>query len=252
MGKIWKEASYRSGKQKEKTNNEWASQPEKLYIRWKNWGHRACLPFYIPVHCTLRCEQGAEHLCLYGSCSAKPFLISSARHSSIHCGQAHMDKHSKENIFKNLPAQTVPAQQHLEMLWKYILKNIFCFVLSWWLCRLCQMCLLPTAKNATCDKLLISFWWRWTWFQVPPSFPFQSCWNVLVSSSLHLLHSSPTSEILRCQWFNMSATSPTSQGTVSSLTGIQNFISSEFSSFTWVLEFYTSFSRELPLFKALA
>lgn len=61
----------------------------------------------------------------------------------------------KREHFKNLPAQTMPAQQHLEMLWKYILKNIFCFALAWWLC---QMCLLPTAKNATCDtpyKLLM-------------------------------------------------------------------------------------------------
>lgn len=47
----------------------------------------------------------------------------------------------------------MPDQQHLEMLWKYILKNIFCFVLAWCLCRLCQMCFLPTAKSATCDTI---------------------------------------------------------------------------------------------------
>lgn len=33
------------------------------------------------------------------SSSCKCDLISSARHSSIHCVQAHTDKHSKENIF---------------------------------------------------------------------------------------------------------------------------------------------------------
>lgn len=52
----------------------------------------------------------------------------------------------------------MPAQLHLEMLWKYILKNIFCFVLAQWLWRLCQMCLLPTVINEACDtpsKLLM-------------------------------------------------------------------------------------------------
>ena len=45
----------------------------------------------------------------------------------------------------------MPNQQHLEMVWKYILKNIFCFVLSQWLCRLCQTCLLPTSTNEAYD-----------------------------------------------------------------------------------------------------
>lgn len=145
-------------RRKEEIMSGQANQRNCMYIKWKNWGHRLCLPLYIPVHCTLRCEQGTEHLCLWGSCSAKPCLICSARHSSIHCVQAHMDT-QKRTFWKSLPVQTMPAQQHLEMLWKYIWKNIFCFVLACWLCRLCQMCLLPTAKNATHDtthKLLMT------------------------------------------------------------------------------------------------
>lgn len=77
--------SYRSWNQKERANDEQASQPEKLYVRWKNWGHRVCLPLCIPVHSTPRYEQGIEQLYLCGSCSGKGCLISSARHSSIHC-----------------------------------------------------------------------------------------------------------------------------------------------------------------------
>lgn len=90
--------SYRSWNQKERANDKWASQLQKPYLRWKNWGQRVCVPLCISVHSTPGCEQGIEQLCLCGSCSGK-CLVSSARHSSIHCVQAHMDKHWKENIF---------------------------------------------------------------------------------------------------------------------------------------------------------
>lgn len=130
----------------------------------------------------------------------------------------------------------MPAQQHLEMLWKYILKNIFCFVLAQWLCRLCQMCLLPTALNEACDTPYKLF--KKT--DLISSYPFLcfselfECPGVLL---LSLKRSSSSSAFLSYVWnpplpkiYHVSTMSPTSRGTVSSATGIQCFISSEFSS----------------------
>lgn len=60
MWKIWKETSYRSGNQKERENNEWASQPEKLYVykveELRPQGLSASLP-----PCALYTEMWARH-----------------------------------------------------------------------------------------------------------------------------------------------------------------------------------------------
>lgn len=135
--------SYRRWKQEEWANGELASQPEKLYIKVEEQRRHGLLASLHP--CAQHTEMWARKRAAVPLWNLLRQMFSHRQCQTQLCVPAHMDRRSEENIFY-LIAQSMPAQQHLEMLWKYISKNIFCFV-----CRLCQMYLLPAAIKEACE-----------------------------------------------------------------------------------------------------
>jgi len=189
MRKIKEEMSYSSWDQKEEANGEPAGQPEKLVTR-QNWEHKSASLFtsQCTAHWDVCKEQSSCASVKAAQANAISLMVPDAALPAV-CMHIWTNA-QKRTVFISLQR----ACQH-NSIWKYTLKNIFCFLLTLWLCRLCQMYVVLTAVNEACDapEMLLM---RTDFISSDTFFTLQRCLNALLYNLYwrqphHLLHSAP-------------------------------------------------------------